>query len=262
MYSYSYVFWVDASSTSTMLTSFKLMAEKCSSAVLEENATLQDLSKALFNWVSSQKIPWLVVFDNADYSNALGDIEACLPHHNLGHIIITSRNPLLGRLTSQNSKEIAVMTEEDSISLLLHAANISEESYETISSAKAIVHLLGFLPLAVDLAGAAIHTSFCSIYEYVSVFSKSRSKILSKNIVKGASQYEQTVYGAFELSFQEIQLRANKGDEGAQAALHMLNIFACLNYAHISVNIFESAAQNFAEIDFDDTLHQNFECVD
>ena len=69
LYSYSYIFWVDASSTGTMLASFKAMAEKCLPALLEETPTLQDLSKALFNWVSSQKIPWLVVFDNADYSN-------------------------------------------------------------------------------------------------------------------------------------------------------------------------------------------------
>ena len=73
----------------------------------------------------------------------------------------------------------------------------NEESNETISSAKAIVHMLGFLPLAIDLASAAIHTRFCSISEYVSRFSKARRKILSQKILKGASQYGQTVYGAF-----------------------------------------------------------------
>jgi len=262
LYSYSYIFWVDASSIGTMLTSFKAMAEKCLPALLEESATLQDLSKALFNWVSSQKIPWLVVFDNADYSNALEDIEACLPHCNLGHIIITSRNPFLGRLTSHDSEEIVVMTEKDSISLLLHAANIRKRSNETINSAKALVHMLGFLPLAIDLAGAAIHAGSCSISGYISLFSKSRSNILSQNIIKGASHYEESVYGAFELSFREIQSRADRQDEAAQTALHLLDIFACVHHENISVNIFEYAAQNFADINFKDDIHQQFECVD
>ena len=213
---------------------------------------------ALFNWASSQKSRWLVVFDNADYSNALRDIEACFPHHNLGHIIITSRNCLLSRLASQNSKEVALMTEADSISLLLCAADVSEKSPEIISSAKAIVDILGCLPLAIDLAGAAIQTGLCSLSGYISLFTKSRRKILSSSIVQGASHYEQTVYSAFEVSFQEIQLQADQGYQGAQTALHLLEVFAGFHHENISTSIFECAAQGFADVNFEDDVYQSF----
>ena len=65
---------------------------------------------------------------------------------------------------------------------------------------------------------------------------------------RGASDYDQTVYGTWDLSFKEIKKRACGQSHGgnakaANAAILILGICAFYHHSNISENIFQSAAE-------------------
>jgi hypothetical protein len=110
---------------------------------------------------------WLMVFDNAD-----GDPEVVaeyFPEGDGGNILLTSRNRgfVPHYVSLEACAEVEDMKDEDAVLLLLKSACITESSEEMKEVAWRIVKELGFLPLAVDQAGAAIKSGLCNIDDYL-----------------------------------------------------------------------------------------------
>ena len=190
------------------------------------------------------------MFDNAD-EPPVHVVERFIPPGNRGNILITSRNRSMGRAISfKNVIEINEMEEADAITLLLKASYL-DALPEHIEVAKDIVAELGCMPLAVDQAGAYIEAGRCSIYEYLQQFTLHRQTLMSDATFRGASKYDRTVYGTWDLSFTEIKKRAgesNTGDaQAAHAAILILQICAFYHYSNISKDIFRSAAEESRE---------------
>src|ERR1700760_2494602 len=132
MTSFSDIFWIDASSESTIDLGFKQIAK---ANHVPPESTLQ--------WIAS-KSDWLLVYDNADGGYQV--TERFLPPGNKGNILITSRNKTFGRITtSENSLEVDNMGEEEAISLLLSSSMLG--SNFVVETAKRLVTALGFVPL-------------------------------------------------------------------------------------------------------------------
>ncbi|KAF8980804.1 hypothetical protein BDQ17DRAFT_1380349 [Cyathus striatus] len=229
---FSYIFWIDATTEDTLVQALKDIY-KMNSGFEESFASLT--AAISLHWVSSIKTEWLMIFDNADGSPAL--VEKYLPPGNKGNIIITSRNPAHKRVViAKNSMEVIEMTEESAIKLLL----------------KAIVELY-YLPLAVDLAGAYISSGKCSIHQFKNLYQKYRSKLMRNEFFTGASKYEKTIYGTWEISYQKIVDISKDEDKEdivavAKHAINLINIFAFFHYENISENIFERAAINYSKL--------------
>ena len=71
---------------------------------------------------------------------------------------------------------------------------------------------------------------------------------MSDDIFRGASNYDQTVYGTWDISLKEIKKRADGQYgvghvQGAQAAILILQICAFFHHNNISKEIFQSAAE-------------------
>ena len=69
---------------------------------------------------------------------------------------------------------------------------------------------------------------------------------MSDATFKGASGYNQTVYGTWDLSFKEIEKRGKSttgNAQAAQAAILILQIGAFYHHSNISKDIFQSAAE-------------------
>ena len=114
----------------------------------------------------------------------------------------------MGRVISfENIIEINEMEEADAITLLLKASYL-DASAEHIEVAKNIVTELGCMPLAVDQAGAYIEAG-CSINEYLHQYFLHRQILMSDDKFRGASSYDRTVYGTWDLSFTEIKKKKN-----------------------------------------------------
>jgi tetratricopeptide (TPR) repeat protein len=241
--SFSHVFWVDASSQESFETSLKGI----SSLSAAQDSHVDGSVKSVLQWISSLQEQWLIVFDNADNLSP-EVVNKFIPSGNRGNILITSRNQSMGRIVSfENKIEINEMEELDAISLLLKASCL-DALPEHLEVAKKIVTELGCIPLAIDHAGAYIEAGKCDIDEYLRQFSLHRQALMSDATFTGASDYNKTVYGTWDLSFKEIEKRASGhstagGAQAAQAAILILGICAFYHHSNISKDIFQSAAE-------------------
>ena len=237
------MFWVDASSYESITTCIKGI----SSTPAAKSSGIDGSVESVLQWISHIQEAWLIVFDNADEPPP-EVVAKFIPSGNRGNILITSRNRTMGRLVSfENSIEINEMEESDAVALLLKASHLVD-SAEHLQDAKNIVIELGCIPLAVDNAGSYIEAGKCEIDSYLRLLSLHHRTLMSDAAFTGASSYDQTVYGTWDLSFQEIERRANgKSTTGnaqaAQAAILILQICAFYHHSNISKDIFRSAAE-------------------
>ena len=116
--SFSHVFWIDASSTSTITQGLKGI---CNLPEAQPCALDGSLESALL-WIGTLRENYLIVFDNADILTP-EELEQYFPPGLDGNILITSRNASMQCLTSPaNCLEIKEMAESDAILLLLKAS--------------------------------------------------------------------------------------------------------------------------------------------
>jgi tetratricopeptide (TPR) repeat protein len=208
--------------------------------------------ESALQWMSFLPGEWLVIFDNAD--NPPPEVVVkFIPPGNRGNILITSRNQSIGLriIPFENRIEINEMEESDAVTLLLKASFLDASAHQHLQVAKRIVTELGCIPLAVDHAGAYIQAGRCSINEYLSQFFLHHQSLMLDRIFTGASNYNQTVYGTWDLSFKEIKKRADGQSitgnaqevKAAHAAILILQICAFYHHSNISRDIFRSAAE-------------------
>ena len=251
------MFWVDASS----LESINMSLKGITSIPAAQASCLDGSAESALQWISGIQEEWLIVFDNAD--DLPPDVVAkFIPPGNRGSILITSRNPSMGRLIGFNNViEINEMEEADAITLLLKASHL-DASAEHLQAAKNIVTSLGCMPLAVDQAGAYIEAGKCDINKYLRQFSSRRQTLMLDATFRGASGYDRTVYGAWDLSFKEIERRtsAQSSDgiaQAAKAAILILGICAFYHHSNISEDIFQSAAEESEKHVVDSKMAKN-----
>ena len=165
---------------------------------------VDDSVDSVLKWISCIEDDWLIVFDNADDPSP-EMVEEFIPSGNRGNILITSRNSSMGRLVShENIIEIKEMEESDAISLLLKASHI-DALPEHQKAAERLVIELGCIPLAVEHAGSYIYAGNSSINDYLRQLSLHCEDLMSDDIFRGASRYNQTVYETWNLSLKEIK---------------------------------------------------------
>ena len=209
--------------------------------------------KSILQWISYIQEEWLIVFDNADEPPP-EVVARFFPLGNRGNVLITSRNRSMGRIISpENSIEINEMEEKEAITLLLKASCLAPLG-EHQQAAEQIVASLGCIPLAVNHAGAYIEAGKCDIHNYLRQFSLHRQMLMTDASFTGASNYDQTVYGTWDLSFKEIQRRASgestREAQAAKAAILIFQICAFYHHDNISKDIFRSAAEESGKHDY------------
>ncbi|KAF8987550.1 P-loop containing nucleoside triphosphate hydrolase protein [Cyathus striatus] len=246
--SYSYIFWIDATSEVTIDQSLKDIY-KTNIKILPSGVSYS--AAMIQQWINTLNDEWLMIFDNADGSP--DTVEKYIPPGNKGHILITSRNPEHKRVVSaSNSEEVLVMNEATAVELLLKSSGLNESPEKYYNVATEICAKFHFLPLAIDQAGAYINTGQCNIDEYISVYDKNRLRLMTNKKFKGASKYNKTVYGTWEISFQKIEEMAKDVEDEecamtAKYAIQLINMTAFVHHENISDEMFERAAKYYAD---------------
>ena len=238
---FSDIFWIDASSESNIELGLTQIAEAYNITPGEKPS-----ARSALQWMS-KRTKWLIVYDGADVHYSV--VEKFLPSGNGGNILMTSRNVGLKRLASkENSAEVLDMTDEEGVTLLLQSAMIDDSSENTQDIAKKLVSELGRIPLALDQAGAYMHSCSCSIKAYLDLYTKHRDLLMSGPEFRGASDYGTSAYGTWEVSMHEIETMAMKGTGmealAAQSAIKLWKIFAFLNHENIPEQLFKNATEN------------------
>ncbi len=163
-----------------------------------------------------------MVYDGADGHYSI--VEDFLPPGNGGNVMITSRNIGLKRLASnKNSMEIHGMEDEDAISLLLKSGMLDDTDDDICHLAQQLVSQLDGIPLAIDQAGAYVHSCGCSINDYLESYTRYKNKLMKDAPgFEGASAYGTSTYGTRDISMKKMEDRAAKDGSqesvGAQSA--------------------------------------------
>ncbi|KAJ8119348.1 hypothetical protein ONZ43_g3683 [Nemania bipapillata] len=201
---YSTVLWIFAINRDELLKSFTRIAKFLGlypeTGALESADPMPPLALALLRWLSRDDAPrWLLIFDNVDDLDSF-DVTDFFPKVPWGDILITSRRRQAERLG--HSVTVDVMDSSDAVELLHRCSGIPAATSET--AAKKLAEALGFLPLALDQAGAYISEQNLGFDGYMDLYGESRGHLLRHKPPKAVWCYEETVFTTWEISFAAV----------------------------------------------------------
>jgi tetratricopeptide (TPR) repeat protein len=160
---YSLVWWIQAENPDVAAGAFTALARALD---LPEKAQLDKdtVIAAVRRWLESAD-RWLLIFDHAESPE---DIRPLLFPKRGGHVIITSRNPSWER----DIIPIAVegLDRDSAVRFLLNRTNQAD-----FHAAEAIAKQLGYLPLALEQAGAYIAETVTPLSEYFGLLQTGRT---------------------------------------------------------------------------------------
>ncbi|KAF8511483.1 P-loop containing nucleoside triphosphate hydrolase protein [Hysterangium stoloniferum] len=156
-YGFFQIFWIDASNAETLVNDFSIIADD----PVAKSQGVENSVEAVLGWLALIQKKYLLIFDNADEMD--GVVKDYLPHICQVHVLITSRNPTLCNHVTE-SLHIDPMGRDQAVQLFKYAAKFANEAnIAQAELSEKIVTKLGFLPLAVDVAGAAISNRLCTV---------------------------------------------------------------------------------------------------
>ena len=259
---YSTVLWIDAQSPVAAIRSYAAAFERLKldypqhvfdevrndgdlydrrGSFIEDNWVIRTVKE----WLEDSSCQWLVVIDNADNLEWVHDI---MPRSMMGSVIITSRDRMVYRFVN-HAIHVDKMNTEEALSLLLRSANIpsgtsQKHGSETIQQksrkhqALLIVNELGYLALAIDLAGAYISQhDFVQgdLARYLDFFQENSDTLLGNEALRDEEYYHHTIATVWETSFAAINKTSPKS---AQFLIFM----AHLSTTHIEDRLFNEAS--------------------
>ena len=188
---YALVWWVRAEEPVTLVADYAGLAKELQ--LPEHEASDQTaMAEAVRRWLE-QHTGWLLVFDNAGESAAL---RSYLPRGTVGHVLITSRNPLWRGVAS--ALPVRVFARADAVAFLLQRTGDTDAA-----AATTLAEMLGDLPLALEQAGAYVEATGISLAVYLQRFTTSRQALLRRGTP--STDYPDTVATTWEMAMQRVQ---------------------------------------------------------
>jgi tetratricopeptide (TPR) repeat protein len=187
---YDAVWWVRAETTTSLHGDYAALAPKVG---LGQDPDQDTMLAAVRDWLEDN-LRWLVIFDNADDPTALIPL---LPRAGDGHVLVTSQQEDdLGRRA--DLVPLDVLSVEEATQFLL-----TRTGHNDLAAARDLADALGYLPLALEQAGAFIaQTKIITLARYLDLFNQQNLKLLSKGGRQGS--YRHTVDTTWDLSLQAV----------------------------------------------------------
>ncbi|MFL6233993.1 MAG: tetratricopeptide repeat protein, partial [Thermoanaerobaculia bacterium] len=157
------------------------LAALCDRNVLdlpEQEAPEEEVREAaVLRWLGAQP-GWLLILDNVDSEDAAAAVDALIPRLQGGHVLLTGR---LARWSAEvEPLELDVLTEEAAAGFLLaRTKDRRRKSPEDADLAVALARELGFLPLALEQAGAYIAERRLTLAAYLEEWHSRHEQVLT-----------------------------------------------------------------------------------
>lgn len=201
---YKLIWWLRSDDSVTLAADYASLASKLN--LPERNEAEQHrIVDAVKTWLETNS-NWLLIFDNASDRSLVGKY---LPQGRSGHVLITSRNPVWGNLALPLT--IPLWSESEAVSFLLARTGSKDEK-----AATELADLLGYLPLALEQAGAYVEETGRTLSYYLDLFRTNQSLLLGR--ASQATEHS-SVAATWKLSLAEIKPMS-------PAAADLLNLFA------------------------------------
>jgi tetratricopeptide (TPR) repeat protein len=159
-----------------------------------------DAVRAALRWLETHD-RWLLVFDNADRPEL---IRPFLPRDHRGHVLITSRAQVLDVLGISRPLEIGEMSAEEATAFLLKRTGCDADNPEEVAAAARLGAELGYLPLALEQAGACVAKLQITLREYYDSYLEQRLELLEQ-FPPEPTEYPQSVATTWTLNFQHVE---------------------------------------------------------
>lgn len=201
---YSIIWWIRAEHSASIADHLMWLARELGiSEVVEQSQILFELWRELRN-----RGRWLLVFDNVESRQIL---DRFWPSTGTGSILLTSRNVAWGGLGK--SIMVDVFEPADAITFLRKRGKTTEES-----AAGVVAEKLGYLPLALEQAGAYVDETQTSLKAYTGLLVANRQQLLA---LGQPNWYSGTVATTWTVSI-------SRACEEQPQARDLLGLFACL----------------------------------
>ncbi|KAM0189232.1 hypothetical protein ACHAPC_003237 [Botrytis cinerea] len=235
------IFWIDATSESTVNKDFKSVLERIRSPAdsTQDDQVVTSVLNRLRDWGE----PWLIVFDNHDDPSSFHLLDF-MPSGQYGRILITSRHADTAFLAEgDHDIELHGLPENDACSLLIKQSRVSDTA--SCDDAYAIVDRLGYHALAITQAGSYIQTQKIQLSQFMDNYNRQRDVILRetprmsqyrRKIGEAADETALNVFTTWELSYQQFETL----DDEKKYKSKILTLFAFFNCQNISQRLFEN----------------------
>lgn len=234
---YTGIFWVDATTSESISASFTAIAHQL---YLPETSTSDDTIATVTRWLTSHK-DWLLIFDNVQNTQLVKQISPTTPY---GFTLLTTCKQAHG--LSSHTLNLPPMNEEEAILLLLRRAGFIDTTIQLekipskqLTTARKIVSATGYLPLAIDQAGAYIEATHCCLSHYLQLFQSSPQLLLDTR--DAHMDHPLTVTQTFKLAF--AQLRSHNKEAAA-----ILTVCIFLAAEEIPEQLFIQGAQQLGPL--------------
>jgi hypothetical protein len=239
------IFWVDATSESTVKKSFETMLESIDPGqAVRDDAIVGRLLEKLAGWPETR----IMVFDNHDDPSAF-NLQDFMPEGGNGCLLVTSRHADTENLTDpENAIELQGLAKKDGLDLLFKQSR-AEETESSRQDGKAIIERLSHHALAITQAGSYFRLWKIRVHQFLDHYNRQRKEILQqtphmsqyrRSLSDSAKETSLNVFTTWELSFQQLQ--ANDGE--SQDKEDLMIIFAFFDCKDISEKLFETHCHN------------------
>ena len=231
---YEAVLWIEADSHDALISGFVGIAQLLS--LPEKDAKDQNLVvTAAMRWLVENQ-GWLLILDNADDTALL---EEYIPINPKGHILLTSRATLFGNLGISNPIELGKMMLDEAKDFVLKRTRRGLQSLSELEALSKIAEDLGYLPLALELAGAYINKAKCSFADYLSSY-RGRGLTQLQLFPPVVEKYPKSVANSWLLNFEQVE-------KISKASADLLRASAFLNPDNIPLELITNGAKELGD---------------
>ncbi|KAL8909884.1 MAG: hypothetical protein Q9171_004797 [Xanthocarpia ochracea] len=217
---YNPILWIDAQDEDSVRSSFERCASELQLSVDRTQTQGSSLLgsptvQAVLRWLYSRKDTdeaWLAIIDNAD--DVSWGIKKVLPKGQRGSVIITSQDSQSQKLVDGGCEEVRVDTLEllEARMLLLRHLRLDLEPVpqDIQEDCDKIAERLGYLALAIDLAGAYIGNETDQRQaprQYLLDYARHRDDLLQSEHTRGLSASDKTVWTVWDTTLEKIERR-------------------------------------------------------
>lgn len=205
---YTALLFVGAESPAALRRNLAALCDRKILDLPEQEATEEEIREvAALHWLGDQP-GWLLLLDNVDSEDAAEAVDALVANLHGGHVLLTGRLARWG--TGIEEIELDVLAEEDAAGFLL--ARTKEKRRPTPEDASLAVTLareLGFLPLALEQAGAYIAEWRLTFASYLQEWNLKHYQVLSWFDPR-VSHYPASVAVTWQTSFDRLSAPARR----------------------------------------------------
>ncbi|RSM15102.1 hypothetical protein CDV31_005183 [Fusarium ambrosium] len=197
---FNHFFWVNSEHAPELAASYALIAKEVLPECSDKSMDQEKLIRHAKQWLSSTTDSWLLVFDNVVKSDM---IQPLIPCSTQGSIIITTQAAEIQDMTTSSINLQGLSSDQEGVDMLMHYLQNKKVAREDV---KAVIDLIGEIPLAIAHTAGVINQTDCSLKEFINIIKdrSQRGTIWSGDKPSTILHYERSFAAVFDVALETL----------------------------------------------------------